>query len=91
MGLLITFGADYLQNRLYAWSGEASVACKVPFRKLDNHIRELCARVVSAEGDQLAPLMSELKAALQEHNNRLRQMAVAKLANPLPPRSRPSQ
>ncbi len=60
-------------------------------RKLDNHIREPGARVVSAEGDQLASLMSELKAALHEHNNRLRQMAVAKLANPLPPRSRPSQ
>jgi hypothetical protein len=62
----------------------------VPFHKLDDRIRELCAKVVAAEGDPLEPLISELKAALREHNNRLRQMAAAKLANSLPPRSRPS-
>jgi len=62
----------------------------VPFHKLDDRIRELCAKVVAAEGSQLELLISELKAALREHNKHLRQMAAAKLANRLPPGNRPS-
>lgn len=46
---------------------------------LDNHIRQLCIKVVRANDDDLEPAVSELKAALREHNDTLRKFAAAKL------------
>jgi len=60
------------------------VAFHVPFLRLDDRIRELCAAVVDTDELELGPLMSELRAALREHNRRLRKLAAAKLANTLP-------
>jgi len=60
-------------------SGERALLWKVPATRLDDRIRELCARVVSADGDDLGPAISELKSALREHNNRLRKLAAGTL------------
>jgi hypothetical protein len=54
-------------------------------RRLGDCIRELSASVVAASEDELSPAISELKAALREHNDRrapdrLRQFAARKLA-----------
>jgi hypothetical protein len=56
----------------------------VPFLRLDDRIRDLCAAVVHTDEREFRPLMSELRAALREHNRQLRKLAAAKLANPLP-------
>ena len=49
-------------------------------RRLDEHIRELCARlVVEEEPDELRRTIIELQAALHEHIERLRQMVAASL------------
>ena len=66
------------------------VGCDVPFRRLEDRIRELCSRLVSAEDGDVEPLISELRSALREHNQQLRKLAAAKLASSLPCRSRPS-
>jgi hypothetical protein len=61
----------------------------VPSRRLDDRIRELCYKVISAGEGELEPLIEDLKSALREHNSRLRKLAAAKLANPFPPRNEP--
>jgi hypothetical protein len=53
--------------------------------RLEDRIRTLCADVVAAEGDHLEPSLSELKAALHEHTERLRKVAAAKLASIVKP------
>jgi len=52
-------------------------------RRLEDRVRKLCAKVVTANDDELAPAFAELRSALHEHNQRLRRLAVAKLANRL--------
>jgi|SRR5580700_3924989 hypothetical protein len=53
----------------------------VPFRRLDDRIRELCARVITTPATELEPTISALKAALREHTERLRTLAAAKLVS----------
>ena len=48
-------------------------------RRLEDRIRELCGKVVSAPDDDLASIIKELQAALREHNQRLRQLAAQSL------------
>ena len=48
-------------------------------RRLEDRIRELCGKAVSAPDDELGPIIKELQAALREHNERLRQLAAQKL------------
>lgn len=49
---------------------------RVPSRRIDDRIRDLCAKVANSEGNDYEPTLSELKAALLEHTGRLRKMAV---------------
>lgn len=51
----------------------------MPSRRLDDRIRDLCAKVANSNGDDYEPALSELKAALREHANRLRKMAAESL------------
>ena len=66
-------------------------SCRVShpmLRRLEDRIRDLCAKTVSAPEDELGPIISELKAALREHTQRLRKLAAAKLIRkngPTPP------
>lgn len=53
---------------------------RVPSRRIDDRIRDLCAKVASSEGNDYEPVLSELKAALREHTDRLRKMAAERLA-----------
>jgi hypothetical protein len=54
--------------------------CRVPSRRLDDRIRELCAKAVTAQDSELDAIFSELNGALHEHNERLRKLAADKLA-----------
>lgn len=79
-----------LQKSPYRAASEAGVRSNVPSRRLEDRIRELCSRVLSASGSELEPLISELQAALREHNSRLRKLAADNLANfPMRFRRRP--
>jgi hypothetical protein len=51
----------------------------VPSRRLDDRIRDLCAKAVVAEESELEGIFSELNSALREHNERLRKLAAEKL------------
>jgi len=54
----------------------------VPFRRLDDRIRELCSALTSAKEYELLPLISELKSALRQRTETVRKLAAAKLARP---------
>lgn len=49
------------------------------FRRLEDRIRELCARTLVARGPELEQIFSELKSALHEHSEQLRKSAGIKL------------
>ena len=51
----------------------------MPDRRLEDRIRELCAKVTQARDDELETHISELNAALQEHAAKLRRMAADSL------------
>jgi hypothetical protein len=49
-------------------------------QELNDRIRDLCAKAVEAEQHELEPLFEELKSALRDHIDQLRELAAAKLA-----------
>jgi hypothetical protein len=52
-----------------------------PSRRLEDRIRNLCRRALSAEASELEGIFVELKSSLHEHSERLRHTMVTKLAN----------
>ena len=48
-------------------------------RRLEDRVRELCARAVTAQDSELEPIFSALQLSLREHNDRLRKLAAAQL------------
>ena len=50
-------------------------------RRLEDRIRELCAKALTAPEPELDALLSALRSALRDHNNRLRKLAAAKLVS----------
>jgi hypothetical protein len=59
----------------------------MPSRRLEDRIRELCAKAVAAPESDLEPVIGELKVALHEHTERLRKLAALKLARTINGRS----
>jgi hypothetical protein len=59
-------------------------------RRLDDRIRELCARVIASENsDELNLILPELRTAIHEATERLRLRAAATLmGNSKPPKER---
>jgi hypothetical protein len=51
----------------------------MPSRRLEDHIRELCLRLLSAGDKDALPLIVELREALREHARRLETLAQLKL------------
>ena len=51
----------------------------MPSRRLEDRIREMCRRAIKAQNSELDEVFSELKAALREHAERLRNVAGRKL------------
>jgi hypothetical protein len=48
----------------------------------EEHIRELCVRVLAAQGADFSVAVADLQAALKAHAESLRAMAAAALLNP---------
>ena len=52
----------------------------MPSRRLEDRIRELCAKAVAApDSADFNEVMQQLRESLREHANRLRQLAARKL------------
>ena len=52
-------------------------------RRLNDRIQALCAKAIATpEGEDLDVILTELKAALREHTERLRNLAAAKARSP---------
>ena len=51
----------------------------VPSRRLDDRIRELCARAVTADESDFLGVVSDLRSALHEHVVGMRKMAVRQI------------
>jgi hypothetical protein len=52
----------------------------VPSRRLEDRIRELCAKAVAEdEPADFSEIMQKLRESLREHANRLRELAARKL------------
>jgi hypothetical protein len=52
-----------------------------PRRRLEDRIRELCARALTAQESELDAILHALRSALREHAERLRKLAAAKLVS----------
>ena len=67
------------------WALGLQDAAPVTAPRLEDRIRTLCVDVIAAEDDHLEPSLSELKAALHQHTERLRKVAAARLASIVKP------
>ena len=56
----------------------------MPSHRLEDHIKDLCAKVIASRETELEPAISELKSALREHTIRLRQMVAESLVKGRP-------
>lgn len=54
----------------------------VSSRRLDIRIRDLCARALTADDHNSAPILEELQVALHQHATQLREMALRQMAGP---------
>src|SRR6202035_3484267 len=52
----------------------------MPSRRLEDRIRELCRRALTANNCELDKIFAALNAALREHAERLRKLMILKLA-----------
>jgi hypothetical protein len=50
-------------------------------RRLEDRIRELCAKALTAPESELHAIFHALRSALREHTERLRMLATAKLVS----------
>ena len=53
-------------------------------RRLEDRIRELCARSLSAEGEEWRAIVEDLRKALREHSEYMRKMAAENLGRKKP-------
>jgi len=51
----------------------------VPSRRLDDRIRDLCAKIITASEDEQEFIQKQLQAAIREKIQQLRKMAAEKL------------
>jgi hypothetical protein len=51
----------------------------LPFPTYDERIRDLCAKAVAADDTNFQPVMSELRAELRKHVQKIRRMAAQQI------------
>jgi hypothetical protein len=52
----------------------------VPYRRLEDRIRELCAKTVTSDDTEFRSVMSELRSAIHEHVEKIRTLAASILS-----------
>lgn len=60
-------------------------------RRLNDRIRELCARAVSVSDTEVEAVLEDLRVALAEHTRRLRKIAAQKLVGDGEPQEKRSR
>jgi hypothetical protein len=53
----------------------------VPYRRLEDRIRELCAKALTAQDAEMEAIFVALQLALREHAERLRRLAATNLTS----------
>jgi len=56
----------------------------VPYRRLEDRIRDLCSKAIASDDSEFASVMSELRSAMREHIEKIRTLAVRQLAGERP-------
>jgi hypothetical protein len=56
----------------------------VPYHRLEDRIRELCAKAITSGDSEFTSVMSELRSALREHIEQIRTLAARRLAGERP-------
>lgn len=69
---------------LYRKGQKAVALCRVPYRRLEDRIRELCSKAVTSDDAEFPELMSELRSAIHQHVQKIRTLAVRELAGERP-------
>lgn len=68
-----------IRTRLDTDAPKVVTAYSVPSRRLEDHIRQLCSKVSNADDKNDESAISELKAGLHEHTQRLTKLAAENL------------
>ena len=69
---------------LYRKRQNAVALCRVPYRRLEDRIRDLCSKAIASDDSEFASVMSELRSAMREHIEKIRTLAVRQLAGERP-------
>jgi len=75
----LTSHSQALQLKLYGSRPNHGTLYRVPSRRLDDRIRELCAEVSNAPKAKLHFAIANLQAALREHTLRIENKAIKDL------------
>jgi hypothetical protein len=62
---------------------------RVPSRRLDDRIKELCTLAVSADDADFAAVLSDLRSAPREHSARMREVAMRQIGRLRQPEAEP--
>jgi hypothetical protein len=63
------------------FSVELADSWVVPYRRLEDRIRELCAKALTAQDAEMESIFVALQSALHEHAKRLRRLAATNLTS----------
>jgi hypothetical protein len=58
--------------------------CRVPDLRLEDRIRDLCAKAVTSDESELSTVMSELRSVMHEHIERIRTLAIRQVVRERP-------
>ena len=75
-----------LQRRTDTDARQSVAGYVVPYRRIEDRIRELCARLTKAEDKDFELAISDLKAALHDHTEQLRKLVAESLLKRRPNR-----
>jgi hypothetical protein len=78
-GLTLRFrpSPKFVSNRYSIWRNLGD--CHPMLRRLEDQIRSLCCKALTAKDNEMDAIFRDLRSALHDHTDRLRQLAAAKL------------
>jgi hypothetical protein len=82
--LVVRLLAGGIHQTLYRKRSNPVGLCGVPDRRLEDRIREFCAKAVASDEAEFRSVMSELRSAMRQHVDRIRTLAVRQLAGERP-------
>jgi hypothetical protein len=84
-------GTDVLQptvkgilEMLYSGRRKHVEISRVPYRRPEDRIRDLCSKAIVSDDSEFASVVSELRSAMHDHIEKIRTLAVRQLAGERP-------